>query len=190
LNTPAHLVVSVAVFGSGAGRSYTRWIASGAMLPDLPMFGFYAWERLVRGSSERVIWGQAYFDPAWQDLFDLFNSIPLAAAGLGLALALRRAGPAWLAGAALLHQLMDLPLHREDAHRHLLPLSDWRFTSPVSYWDPAHYGAWVALGEVALVAGSCWVLWYRYPQRGLRVALASLTALYLVGWLALYQNAV
>ena len=58
-----------------------------------------------------------------------------------------------------LHCLADLALHREDAHGHLFPLSDWRFTSPVSYWDPAHYGLIFAACELVLVAvGSIWLL--------------------------------
>lgn len=38
------------------------------------------------------------------------------------------------------------------AHRHLFPLSDWRFASPVSYWDPAHHGDVFLAAEADLVA--------------------------------------
>ncbi|MBS37274.1 MAG: hypothetical protein CMO26_15280 [Thiotrichales bacterium] len=34
-------------------------------------------------------------------------------------------------------------LYRDDAHRHLYPLSDW---------DPVHHGQWLGLAEASLVA--------------------------------------
>jgi hypothetical protein len=51
----------------------------------------------------------------------------------------------------LLHVFGDLPLHHDDAHRHFFPFLDWRFRSPVSYWDPAHRGAWASLVEFTVV---------------------------------------
>ena len=42
--------------------------------------------------------------------------------------------------------------HRDDSHRHPYPLSDWRFISPLSYWDPVHHGQWLGLAEASLVA--------------------------------------
>jgi len=60
----------------------------------------------------------------------------------------------------------DLPLHREDAHRHFFPFSDWRFTSPVSYWDPDHYGGYAAIGEVVLVLAVSFFLFRAYRGRG------------------------
>ena len=52
---------------------------AGAIAPDLPMLGFYAYQRLVVGAPDRWIWSQAYFEPAWQTFFDVFNSFPLIA---------------------------------------------------------------------------------------------------------------
>ena len=56
------------------------------------------------------------------------------------------------------HILADFPLHHDDAHRHFSPLSDWRFESPVSYWDPAHYGVLMSSLEAVAVAIGCVVL--------------------------------
>jgi len=61
--------------------------------------------------------------------------------------------------------LHPLALHHDDAHRHFLPLSGFRFESPISYWDPAHYGlvfgavelAGVVVGSIVLIRrGSPW----------------------------------
>jgi len=59
----------------------------------------------------------------------------------------------------LMHSLFDFPLHHNDAHRHFWPLSDFRFASPVSYWDPAYYGQWMApLELIVVLAGGAWLL--------------------------------
>ena len=41
-----------------------------------------------------------------------------------------------LFSAALVHLTLDFPLHNDDARAHFWPLTNWKFTSPVSYWDP------------------------------------------------------
>ena len=85
----------------------------------------------------------------------------------------------WLAlfSSMLLHVLGDLPVHHDDAHRHFFPFSDWRFASPVSYWDPAHYGRWFSLFELALVLGASLYLWRQ--QALLRPWIATTGAVYL-----------
>ena len=186
MNTPAHLVLNLALLGGGARVAHTRAIAAGALLPDLPMFGFYLWQKLVRAAPERVIWGERYFDADWQVFFDVFNSIPLAAAGLGIALVFRRIGPALFCGSVIAHALLDLPLHREDAHGHFWPFSDWRFVSPVSYWDSAHFGATASFAETALLCAAAVVLWRRHPQRSVRAPLALLAALSVAVWTLFY----
>jgi hypothetical protein len=85
----------------------------------------------------------------------------------------------------LLHALGDAFLHREDGHRHLWPLSSWRFESPVSYWDPAHHGAVGAGLETLLIVASTLALWPRAPRAG-RVALALLCGASGTAWVAFY----
>lgn len=51
----------------------------------------------------------------------------------------------------LLHALEDVPLYHDDAHRHGWPLFDWRFASPISYWDPRYDGHIVGALEMLLV---------------------------------------
>ena len=186
MNTPAHLVVNLAVLGGGTRGRFTREIVAGAILCDLPMVLFFAWETLVEGSSQAFIWGHAYFEAGWQLFFDLFNSIPLALIGLLAALAARRAGVALLFASVLLHTLLDLPLHHDDGHGHFWPLSDWRFESPVSYWDAAHHGAWGALLESVLVVLCCGVLWQRARRAWQRLALALYGTLQVLAWVLVY----
>jgi hypothetical protein len=80
----------------------------------------------------------------------------------------------------LLHVFGDLPLHHDDAHRHFFPFSDWRFVSPVSYWDPAHHGQWAGLIELTgVVAAATFMYWRRAL---LRPWVSAITAIYLLYW--------
>jgi hypothetical protein len=194
MNTPSHLILNLAILyapysppasasgageatqnqGNRRGRHLTLWpILIGAFLPDLALFVFYGWAKLFTAAPESVIWDDLYYTDTWQDIFAVGNSVPLALLGLGLAL-----GRGWpwlrdLCSSMLLHHAADLPLHNADAHRHFWPFSNWRFMSPVSYWDVDHYGAYAALGEWLLVAIATAWLWRRglnWWTRGLLLA--------------------
>ena len=80
--------------------------------------------------------------------------------------------------AALVHLAGDLPLHADDAHRHFWPVTDWRFHSPVSYWDPAHHGTLASVAEGVLGVVLCVVLWRRFPARWVRALVALAAAVY------------
>ena len=49
------------------------------------------------------------------------------------------------------HALGDLPVHAIDAHRHFWPFSQFRYHSPLSYWDTRFHARGVALVEALLV---------------------------------------
>lgn len=177
MNTPAHVVAGLWLLGDRR-RPADAWpIAIGGFLPDATMVVFYLVEK-GRGMAEATIWSERYYDPRWQTSFDLLNSLPLIAAVMaGAWIADKRA--LWLLTAAMgLHAVIDLPLHHDDGHRHLWPLTSWRFDSPISYWDPARYGGWVTMAEIVLVAIATVVLWRRYPQRGVRLLLGCVAGGY------------
>ena len=47
----------------------------------------------------------------------------------------------WIFCAALLHTLIDIPLHSTDGPLVFFPFNwHYRFASPISYWDPNYYG--------------------------------------------------
>jgi hypothetical protein len=172
------MVASLLLLGRGPHPELLAPIAVGAVLPDSPMLIFYAWERGVLGTAERVIWSSSYWDPGWQAAIDSLNSLPLIA--LGLLLSWRLGAPRMLAlfASMALHCLCDLAVHHDDAHRHLFPFSDWRFASPVSYWDPAHHGRIFAGFEiVGVLVGSAWLA-RRSRQLGLRLLLAAICGVY------------
>jgi hypothetical protein len=161
MNTPAHIVLNTVALARGRFQRFVWPVALGALLPDLPMFGFYAYQRGWLGVPEHVIWSQTYFLPHWQRFFDAFNSLPLIALAAFFAWRARR--PVWVACLAsmALHCVADLLLHHDDAHGHLWPLADWRFRSPVSYWDPRHHGIYFGVLELVASIAASIALWRR-----------------------------
>jgi len=158
VNTPAHAIVNLLLFRKSARETHAIAIVAGALLPDAPMFLFYVWSRL-QGLSERAIWRDGYFDSGWQAVFDAFHSFPLLGLAWLLAWRARMQAASIFFASMVMHSLFDFPLHHDDAHRHFWPLFDFRFASPLSYWDPAHYGQFIAPLELLLVvAGGAWLL--------------------------------
>lgn len=177
--------MGMAAFGRPGDARVTAAALLGALAPDLSLYLLAGWEIAVLGTPPETVFRERYYSDAWQAVFAVDNSIPLWALVLGAGLVLRRAWVVALAGAALLHLGFDLGLHADDGRRHLWPLSDWVFASPVSYWDPRHHGGVVGRLEIGLtLALAAWV-WIRYRARTARaivVALAVLEAAPLVMW--------
>ena len=164
----------MAAFGRPGAPGITTAALAGRLLPDLSLYVLAGWELLARGTPAEVVFGEMYYSPGWQAVFAVDNSMPLWAVVLATGAALRHWWMVALAGAALLHLAADLALHADDARRHLWPLSDWVFASPVSYWDPAHHGALAAPAEALLVAGLGVWLWRRHRTPALRGVIAVL----------------
>jgi len=190
MNTGAHLLINWALIRSGQTKRVTLAILLGALLPDLLMFVFYFVQRFVVGLPEQQIWEQAYFLPFWQNIFDVFNSIPLIALLLLVAYFKRAVFVQVLAISMLLHCCFDFFLHNDDAHRHFYPLSDWRFISPVSYWDPDHFGRIAtAIEALAVFVALAWIwkgakqAWERYLASFLLSLQVIYIGLALVNWL-------
>jgi len=163
MNTNTHIVLGLALLGRKPEARLLTAIVIGAVLPDLAMFGFYLYHRLILNTPEMTIWGVEYFKPAWQNLFDLFNSIPLIIIGAVIAWRMKWQALLYCFLAMLIHVLMDLPVHNDDAHRHFYPFINWKFISPVSYWDSDHYGRYFAIVECVLaLAALTWMFFKRY----------------------------
>jgi hypothetical protein len=187
LNTPTHAILNLALLSRKARPQWNPLIIWGALIPDLTMFVFYGWMKATR-VLEAQIWQVEYFKPGWQTFFDGFHSIPLALVGLGAMVYTRRPGIALLFGSIILHALADLPVHNDDAHRHFWPLSNFRWISPVSYWDPRHYGNIVGPVESLLMLMASIYVFRRVKSRlskGLLIVangLPLLAHLWFSGW--------
>lgn len=177
MKTPSHAVINLALLMPS--DPLVSAIALGSVLPDLPIFVLYLWAKGIRKQDDRTIWGELYYSSFWYGWTALLHSIPLA---LGLAGCSSLGHWHWgvvLGLSMALHDLLDLPVHHDDAHCHFFPFSTYRFISPFSYWDPRHYGRQVAGVEALLVLGATVVLWPLFPGWLVRGGLVVLNGLYL-----------
>lgn len=151
MQTPGHALINIATLGSIFGHEGA--ILAGALLPDVPIVILYLQQKL-RGTPDETIWAEHYQKRFWLALIHGAHSIPLSVLGALIA---------WWAGSnvgvaffisVLMHACCDLPVHAIDAHRHFLPFSQYRFQSPLSYWDPRFHARYVALFELVLVQAS------------------------------------
>lgn len=187
MNTPAHALINLLIAGRRDRVDTAVPIVVGSLLPDLPMIAFYAWYRLL-GTPEYAIWGHYYPLPGWQAVFDSVHSLPLIALLWLAGLWRGRRWVMWLAVGMALHAVFDLATHHADAHRHFFPLWNWRFHSPVSYWNPAHFGRVASLLEAAASGFATAWLWRRYDSAGLRLMIAALAASYAAHWLFVFAT--
>lgn len=180
MNTPAHVIVNLLCLGRKDTVSTLAPVITGSLLPDAAMFVFYFIEKVVRRTPETLIWRVTFYQDNWQNLFAIFNSLPLALLGLGLSFLLQSSVACLFFTSMILHILGDLPLHHDDAHRHFVPFSNWRFRSPISYWDPRHYGGIVTVIEIVVVIGSCIALWLIYKSLLGKISVGLVAASYLI----------
>lgn len=176
MNTIAHMVIASAALSRVDAPKRNWAVLAGAFVPDASMFVFFAWSR-IQGWSGDETWNVQYWNEPWQMLGAASNSFVLF--GALLAFAVWRKWPlvGVLAGAALLHVALDFPLHADDAHRHFWPLSDWRFESPISYWDPDSNGLMGGAIETVCALGALAVLWLRFKPVKWRILFALLALL-------------
>lgn len=159
-------MISLALLGTAkqyqTSPRFTTSLIIGAILPDVIIIIFYAWHLLI-GTPEPLIWSIAYYDPVWQAAIDIFNSIPLLLILLLVGWYFKQPLIIVLIASMLLHTIGDFPLHHDDGHRHFFPFSDWRFISPVSYWDPAHHGKITGIIEFLSVWAIGLFIIFKFP---------------------------
>ena len=180
MQTPSHVAISLLVWRKVPNWKCALAVVFGALLPDLAMFVFYGFQKMI-GSAEADIWGSYYFLDHWQFVFDLFNSIPVF---LVVAVICHRRGYRigfLIAASAIVHVLCDLPLHNDDAHRHFLPFTNWRFISPVSYWDPKHFGVYAMITELLIAVSACICVVVGKNSKSIKVAGWVTLSIYFAG---------
>lgn len=164
MNTPAHMIVGMAVFGKPGQKRVTLAAVAGGFVPDLSLFVMVGVSIYLLGIEPAVVFGRLFYSEAWQSVFAIDNSVFLWGAFLALAVWRRWASLTAFAGSGLLHLLFDFLLHNGDARQHFWPVSDWIFNSPLSYWDRNYYGDIV--GAVELLGAILLCLWMLFRFRG------------------------
>ncbi|WP_353931137.1 hypothetical protein WJM97_00550 [Okeanomitos corallinicola TIOX110] len=184
MNTPSHAILNLVIFNQQLRNQASPAILIGAVLPDVPIFVFYFLMKFVYRLPEQQIWSEVYYQPFWQFIVSIFHSIPLAL--LGILISHLANWQIIKIGfiSMVLHSLLDLPVHNNDAHRHFFPFSNYRFISPVSYWDVNHYGNLAAFGEILLVLGATVFL---FPKTKSYLGTGLLVVINLFYWIGYYQ---
>lgn len=184
MNTQTHILMGALLFGRKVSR--TAWAgALGGIAPDVPMLAIVGILRMS-GYGFGDIFGRLYWENWWQVSNAIGHNFLIWSAVFAGSLWLARrpealpdgraAIVAAFSGSALLHSAIDFICHREDAHMQFWPLTRWKFVSPVSYWDPAHFGREFGLFEAGLgmvMAVALFRIWRKWPVRA-ALALAML----------------
>jgi membrane-bound metal-dependent hydrolase YbcI (DUF457 family) len=171
MNTPSHVLINLALKSAGKKRTESiPWLAVflGSFMPDVPLgilsiaATFYF--RVILGNQspdlmEAVLHPLYFTNPFWISAHHLLHA-PLAL-GLYLVVLWRwRARPGkvqhwlfWFVVSCALHASVDILTHFNDGPLLFWPLNwSYRFPSPISYWDPAHFGRQFMVFELILDA--------------------------------------
>ena len=124
--------------------SITMGAILGGVLPDVSLYVLAGVSIFILSIPAEQVFNELYFSEMWQLVFSIDNSFILWAIGFAIVLKFKHRFLIALTSAALLHLLLDFTLHNDDARVHFWPSSDWRFISPLSYWDSRHHAIWVA----------------------------------------------
>jgi hypothetical protein len=189
MNTQSHVIMGAVIFGRGIPAK--AWAgALGGAIPDLPMILIVIVLKLS-GVPAHTIFDKMYWQNWWQLTNAIGHNFWMWGGLVMLGLIMRdrlsssvRAFDNWttlslFAGSALLHTAIDFFCHREDAHMSFWPVTRWKFMSPVSYYDPAHYGLWFSLFEAGLCLVLAIALFRQFSGPVLRTCLAFAMAMYL-----------
>jgi hypothetical protein len=180
--TPSHIIYGWAL-GKATEKSpdkpRTLAFVIGSFLPDIPVYVFFFVHTFLLGTSQQLMWDELYFDSAWSPVITLSHSLLMWPILLLGATFFKHKLLQYISAAALLHVVMDFFVHHDDAYRHFWPVSDWKFYSPLSYWDPAYYGTWVgAIDAVAIILLLAWLGSTYKNNRKIQYTAWSLIGLY------------
>lgn len=180
MNTPAHLIIAATVFAKPQNPRVNWATIIGGLLPDFSLYALAGWSLFVQGNTANYVFGTQYFSTEWQQIFAIDNSFFIWSLVIATGVYLRKSWLWALGGAGFLHLCFDFPLHHDDARQHFWPVSDWVFISPLSYWDPNHYGNIVGVVEVLLCVVCLGFLWRRFKTKFARISIAAVGAMQLL----------
>ena len=168
MTTPSHFIVTAALAKRRRKIELPLWaVLFGSVAPDIPLY-------LLMSSTTLYMWLQGenlseahewmaetlfYTSPYWVIPHNFLHAPIILGVGLALFWRYRHTQGTvqrwlfWFLAAAALHTFIDILTHNSDGPLLLFPF-DWslRFSSPVSYWDPAHFGRQFFVFELTLDA--------------------------------------
>lgn len=179
--TSSHIIYSWALAKkTEAGLNPKRTFAfiTGALFPDIPTYLFFLVCGVLLGYSGQEMWGDMYFNSGWAIPITLTHSFIIWPFLMSMATFFGWKFLQYFSLSALLHTAVDFCVHTDDAYRHFWPLSNWKFHSPISYYNSAEYGQYVGAFDSLLVLGLLFFLYYKYTGKW-RLVICVLGAVYL-----------
>ncbi len=156
MNTPSHFLMTVVAGKFSRERPPRFALAMGSVAPDVALYflsfgGIYYYTQVLGWDASRTFKHlfdtMFYQDPGWIISHNLLHAPILVGLLGGLAgLGARLQIPAmrwfcWFFAACFLHSVVDVLTHHDDGPLLFFPFHwGYRFASPVSYWDPEHFG--------------------------------------------------
>lgn len=172
MQTPSHLLITAflarRVSSNRAVPLQRTALLVGSFLPDIPFallslgYGAYYrwWATPLIPPGEIMLYlhlEKFFIDPIWLIGHNFFHALPINSLLLLIGYLAwrhqRRWGRPlfWLAVGTLFHTILDILTHHNDGPLLFFPLNwTYRFASPVSYWDPDHFGTLFSIGEIFL----------------------------------------
>jgi membrane-bound metal-dependent hydrolase YbcI (DUF457 family) len=171
---------ALAKHGIKAGRAAGIAGAVGATFPDLPSFAgtaYYVGAAYLREGwssmhSEKLLDAIYFTGPFGGTGSVLHSAVPVVALlvlyrVLKLGRRDRRRILLWFLLGWLGHTIADFLTHVDDTRPLLWPISDWEWSSPVSYYNPLYYGReFFAVSHGLMLLTVSWLLLKRVMSRG------------------------
>lgn len=184
MQTPSHFLLTAVLAHKVSPRNQTISKTSllvGSFLPDLPFIlltiGYEAYYRwfVVPPTSDSIMeylhFDLFFNDPVWIISHNFFHSLVINFVLLTVGYwGVRRELPwayllFWLSVGTLFHTVIDIFTHHSDGPLLFFPLNwDYRYPSPISYWEADYYGRVFRILEYtldALIIAYLIRIWYK-----------------------------
>jgi len=196
LLTSSHILIGAAVTSRTRFKPWQLMLAwVGGFMPDSFIFVMVALSRMVNGPGFDL-WSYPnglYWQQPWQTFSSIANSFPLWTLVLLIGFLLFKYSSRFkIVGLGILifsvgyflHISVDFFTHADDAYPQFWPFTDWRFNSPISYWQPEYYGR--IFGVVEAITGFSIMVYLvmKFKQWPIRIAAVLMVLPYPVSlWL-------
>ena len=151
------------------GKGKTLAFVLGALFPDIPTYVFFVVCGLILQIPSNILWDTMYFNSYWSIPITLTHSFIIWPFLIAISSYFGLKFLKWFSISALFHSIVDFAVHTDDAYRHFYPFSNWKFNSPISYWNSAEYGQYVSLFDSVIVLGLLVFLYQKYGKNKQRV---------------------
>lgn len=182
--TTSHAIYSLFLYRATHNKLYYLTLPAlsaliGGIVPDIITYIFYLYYRFFQGVSSTVIWDSLYFNSPWSPFITLSHSFILWTTIIFFAVVFTWPLLRWLAIGALFHTVVDFFVHNEDAYANFWPLSNWRFESPISYWDPNLFGLIVSRFDAIFVIIILIIFYKEIKNIAVKIGIIGLIIFYL-----------